>query len=184
MPKKLPKFLLFLGLLFFFASCSAAKLFYSYGDSITSWQLDSYFDLTKEQEDWVEDRMRMHLEWHRNEELPSYRRFLLDIQKSAKDGLTMSELDEGYSRFGTKVGRIFERLIPDAALFLSEISPEQINNLERVMGEENKEMMKRELAGQIQKRVGGEISLDRILLSNIDEIVDKEVLKSGWELSL
>ena len=143
MLKKLPKIILFLGLLFFIAGCSSAKLFYSYGDSIASWQLDTYFDLTNEQEEWVEERMRLHLEWHHNEELPRYRRFLLDIQKSAKDGLTMSELDEGFSRFETKVGRIFERLIPDAALFLSEISPEQINNLELVMDEENEEMMKR-----------------------------------------
>ncbi|MBT5835434.1 MAG: hypothetical protein HOH83_11680 [Deltaproteobacteria bacterium] len=143
MLKKLPKIILFLGLLFFIAGCSSAKLFYSYGDSIVSWQLDSYFDLTNEQEEWVEERMRLHLEWHHNEELPRYRRFLLDIQKSAKDGLTMSELDEGFYRFGTKVDRIFERLIPDAVLFLSEISPEQINNLELVMDEENEEMMKR-----------------------------------------
>jgi hypothetical protein len=143
MLKKLPKNILFLGLLFFIAGCSSAKLFYSYGDSIASWQLDSYFDLTNEQEEWVEERMRLHLEWHHNEELPRYRRFLLDIQKSAKDGLTMSELDEGFYRFGTKVDRIFERLIPDAVLFLSEISPEQINNLELVMDEENEEMMKR-----------------------------------------
>jgi|TARA_B110000444_G_C18841606_1_gene599316 hypothetical protein len=143
MLKKLPKIILFLGLLFFIAGCSSAKLFYSYGDSIASWQLDSYFDLTNEQEEWVEERMRLHLEWHHNEELPRYRRFLLDIQKSAKDGLTMSELDEGFYRFGTKVDRIFERLIPDAVLFLSEISPEQINNLELVMDEENEEMMKR-----------------------------------------
>jgi len=143
MLKKLPKIILFLGLLFFIAGCSSAKLFYSYGDSIASWQLDSYFDLTNEQEEWVEERMRLHLEWHHNEELPRYRRFLLDIQKSAKDGITMSELDEGFYRFGTKVDRIFERLIPDAVLFLSEISPEQINNLELVMDEENEEMMKR-----------------------------------------
>ncbi|MBT5487092.1 MAG: hypothetical protein HOK56_07910 [Deltaproteobacteria bacterium] len=143
MLKKLPKIILFLGLLFFIAGCSSAKLFYSYGDSIVSWQLDSYFDLTNEQEEWVEERMRLHLEWHHNEELPRYRRFLLDIQKSAKDGLTMSELDEGFYRFGTKVDRIFERLIPDVVLFLSEISPEQINNLELVMDEENEEMMKR-----------------------------------------
>ena len=143
MLKKLPKIILFLGLLFFIAGCSSAKLFYSYGDSIVSWQLDSYFDLTNEQEEWVEERMRLHLEWHHNEELPRYRRFLLDIQKSAKDGLTMSELDEGFYRFGTKVDRIFERLIPDAVLFLSEISPEQINNLELVMDEENEEMIKR-----------------------------------------
>ena len=143
MLKKLPKNILFLGLLFFIAGCSSAKLFYSYGDSIASWQLDSYFDLTNEQEEWVEERMRLHLEWHHNEELPRYRRFLLDIQNSAKNGLTMSELDEGFYRFGTKVDRIFERLIPDAVLFLSEISPEQINNLELVMDEENEEMMKR-----------------------------------------
>ena len=143
MLKKLPKIILFLGLLFFIAGCSSAKLFYSYGDSIVSWQLDSYFDLTNEQEEWVEERMRLHLEWHHNEELPRYRRFLLDIQNSAKNGLTMSELDEGFYRFGTKVDRIFERLIPDVVLFLSEISPEQINNLELVMDEENEEMMKR-----------------------------------------
>ena len=143
MLKKLPKIILFLGLLFFIAGCSSAKLFYSYGDSIASWQLDSYFDLTNEQEEWVEERMRLHLEWHHNDELPRYRRFLLDIQKSAKDGLTMSELDEGFYRFGTKVDRIFERLIPDVVLFLSEISPEQMNNLELVMDEENEEMMKR-----------------------------------------
>jgi len=65
MPKKLPKFILFLGLLFVIAGFSVTKLFYGYGDSITSWQLDSYFDLTKEQEEWMEERMRMHLEWHR-----------------------------------------------------------------------------------------------------------------------
>ena len=122
MPLKLPKFILFLGCIIFLVGCSATKLFYGYGDSIISWQLDSYFELTNEQEDLLEEQMRLHLEWHRNEELPRYRRFLLDIQKSAKDGLTMSELDEGYSRFGTKVGQIFERLIPDAALFLSNIS--------------------------------------------------------------
>ena len=43
-----------------------------------------------------------------------------------------------FTVFGTKVDRIFERLIPDAVLFLSEISPEQINNLELVMDEEKR----------------------------------------------
>ena len=55
-----------------------------------SWQLDSYFELNDEQEDFVEERMKIHLEWHRAEELPRYKRFLTDIQSSGEDGLTMS----------------------------------------------------------------------------------------------
>ena len=143
MMQKYQNFFLFLVLLFFLAGCNTTKLFYDYGDIIASWQLDSYFELTNAQEEWVEERMRLHLEWHRNVELPRYKRFLIDIQNRAKDGLTMSELDEGFSRYEAKMGRTFERLIPDAALFLTKISPEQINNLEREIAEENEEMMEK-----------------------------------------
>ena len=139
----MPKIILFFCILFFLAGCNTTKLFYNFGDELVSWQLDNYFELTSEQEEWVEKRMRLHLEWHRSVELPRYKNFLIDIQKNAKDGLTMSELDEGFSRFGTKVDRIYERLIPDASIFLTKISPEQIDNLEREMAEENEEMMKK-----------------------------------------
>lgn len=108
---------------------------------MVSWQLDHYFDLTAKQDDWVEDRMRMHLEWHRKEELPRYKRFLIDVQNSARDGLTMSELDEGYARIDQKRMRTLKRLIPDSASFLATVSPEQINTLEKRMIEENEEMM-------------------------------------------
>ena len=128
-------------LLFLLAGCSTTKLVYDYGDKFVSWQLDSYFELNDEQEDWVEERMEIHIEWHRMEELPRYKNFLTDIQNSSKDGLTMIELDEGYSRYEAKQRRTFERLIPDAALFMTKISREQINNLERKMTEENEEML-------------------------------------------
>ena len=148
------KIILFTVLLFILAGCNTTKLLYDFGDEIVSWQLDNYFDLTSEQEDWVEERVRMHLEWHRTEELPRYKNFLIEIQKSAKDGLTMSELDEGFSRFEAKSGRIFERLIPDTALFLTKLNPLQINNLEREMLEENEEMLERLESQQdrLQKR--------------------------------
>jgi len=135
------KIILFTLSLFIISACNTTKLVYDYGDKYVSWQLDSYFELNDEQEDWVEERMKTHLEWHRAQELPHYKRFLTDIQNSAKDGLTMSELDEGYSRFEAKQRRTFARLIPDAALFMTKLSPEQINNLERKMTEENEQML-------------------------------------------
>jgi len=135
------KIILFSLSLFIISACSTTKLAYEYGDKFVSWQLDSYFELNDEQEDWVEERMTIHLEWHRAQELPRYKRFLTDIQNSSEDGLTMSELDEGFFRFKEKQRRTFERLIPDAALFLTKLSAEQINNLERKMVEENEEMI-------------------------------------------
>ncbi len=132
-------FLLFLKLLFLFG-CSTGKLFYDYGDEMVSWQVDNYFDLTIKQEEWIEERMRMHLNWHRNKELPRYKDFLIEIQNKSGDGLTMSELDEGYARLDQKRIIILETLLSDTAVFLAEISPEQINTLEKKMIEDNQEM--------------------------------------------
>ena len=134
------KIILFGLLIFLLAGCSTTKLVYDYGDKYLLWQLDSYFDLSNKQEEWLEERIKLHLEWHRSQELRSYKKFLIDIQNRAKNGLTMEELDEGFSRYEAKQNRLFERLIPDTALFLKSLSSEQINNLESKMLEENEEM--------------------------------------------
>ena len=134
------KIILFGLLIFLLAGCSTTKLVYDYGDKYLLWQLDSYFDLSNKQEEWLEERIKLHLEWHRSQELRSYKKFLIDIQNRAKNGLTMEELDEGFSRYEAKQQRLFERLIPDTALFLKSLSSEQINNLESKMLEENEEM--------------------------------------------
>ena len=134
------KIIIFGLLLFLLAGCSTTKLVYDYGDKYLLWQLDSYFDLSNKQEEWLEERIKFHLEWHRSQELRSYKKFLIDIQNRAKNGLTMEELDEGFSRYEAKQQRLFERLIRDTALFLKSLSSEQINNLESKMLEENEEM--------------------------------------------
>ena len=107
---------------------------------MASWQLDNYFGLTNQQEKWIEERMKLHLDWHRKEELPRYRDFLIEVQSRAGDGLTMIELDEGYARLDQKRILTLETLLTDTALFLAGISPEQINTLEKRMIEENQDM--------------------------------------------
>ena len=133
-------YLLYFILLFLIAGCNTGKLFYDYGEEVASWQLDNYFGLTNQQEEWIEERMKLHLDWHRKEELPRYRDFLIEVQSRARDGLTMIELDEGYARLDQKRIRTLERLLPDTASFLAGVSLEQINTLEKKMIEENQDM--------------------------------------------
>ena len=133
-------YFLYFILLFLIAGCNTGKLFYDYGEEVASWQLDNYFGLTNQQEEWIEERMKLHLDWHRKEELPRYRDFLIEVQSRARDGLTMIELDEGYARLEQKRIRTLERLLPDTASFLAGVSLEQINTLEKKMIEENQDM--------------------------------------------
>ena len=133
-------YLLYFILLFLIAGCNTVKFFYDYADEVTSWQLDNYFDLTTQQEEWIEERMRLHLDWHREQELPRYKDFLIEVQNKSGDGLTMIELDEGYARLDQKRIRTLETLLTDTASFLAGVSPEQINTFEKKMIEENQEM--------------------------------------------
>ena len=133
-------YFLYIILFFLIAGCNTGKLFYDYGEEVASWQLDNYFGLTNQQEEWIEERMKLHLDWHRKEELPRYRDFLIEVQSRARDGLTMIELDEGYARLDQKRIRTLERLLPDTASFLAGVSLEQINTLEKKMIEENQDM--------------------------------------------
>ena len=62
------------------------------------------------------------------------------MQNRSGDGLTMSELDEGYAMLDQKRVRTLETLLPDTATFLAGISQEQVNTLEKKMIEDNQEM--------------------------------------------
>ena len=80
------KIILFGLLIFLLAGCSTTKLVYDYGDKYLLWQLDSYFDLSNKQEEWLEERIKLHMEWHRSQELLSYKIFLIDKGQITKQG--------------------------------------------------------------------------------------------------
>lgn len=138
--KNYKKFIICFSVLALFSSCNSTKIIYNYGDLLASWQLDKYFELTDEQEDWIEQRVEGHLQWHRSEELPKYLIFLQNIQQKASDGVSMQELDFAFARYNEFLYRSMERLIPDASLFLSQIDDSQIDHLEKKMLEENQQI--------------------------------------------
>jgi len=134
------KYFFLLNLLFFLAGCNSTKIFYNYGDIIISWQIDNYFDLTNEQEEWVEEKLMFHLDWHRKEELPSYKKLLIEIKEDARDGISMNELNKSFTSYETKRDRIFEKLTPDIAFFLAGLKNDQIDYLENQMLNGNEEI--------------------------------------------
>ena len=134
-------FLIFLLFIFLITGCNRTNIFYEYGDIIVSWQVDNYFDLTNEQEEWVEKEMMLLLDWHRIEELPDYKKFLIEIQESARDGLNMEKINIGFRSYEKKRDRIINKLLPKVAVFLKGLNSDQIDYLEKKILKDNLEIL-------------------------------------------
>ena len=131
------------GLLLVQGSCNTLYLGYNNLNWLTRWSLDSYLDLTSDQDRWLNVRLAEHIVWHRKEELPQYLNFLRDIQAKARDGLNPEELREGLEQVDLSWNRLMDQLRPDAAQLLADLKPDQVDELRDVFREENEEIAER-----------------------------------------
>jgi len=131
------------GLLLIQGSCNTLYLGYNNLNWLTRWSLDSYLDLTSDQDRWLNVRLAEHIVWHRKEELPQYLNFLRDIQAKARDGLNPEELREGLEQVDLSWNRLMDQLRPDAAQLLADLKPDQVDELRDVFREENEEIAER-----------------------------------------
>ena len=131
------------GLLLIQGSCNTLYLGYNNLNWLTRWSLDSYLDLTSDQDRWLNVRLAEHIVWHREEELPQYLNFLRDIQAKARDGLNPEELREGLEQVDLSWNRLMDQLRPDAAQLLADLKPDQVDELRDVFREENEEIAER-----------------------------------------
>ena len=71
--------------------CSANRLLYNRADTFIRWAADDYVSLTREQQAAFDQRLDDFLAWHRNEELPHYREFIVSSLATLEDGVTLKE---------------------------------------------------------------------------------------------
>ena len=131
------------GLLLLLGSCNTLYLGYNNLNWLTRWRLDSYLDLTSEQDRWLNVQLAKQIAWHRKEELPQYVDFLRDIQLKARDGLAREEWRDGLEQVELSLERILDRLRPDAAKLLADLDPDQVEELKSEFEEKNKEIAER-----------------------------------------
>jgi hypothetical protein len=125
------------------SSCNTLYLGYNNLNWLTRWKLDSYFDLTSEQDEWLNVQLAKHISWHSRKELPLYADFLREIQLKSQDGVTVEEWREVVEQVELGWNRLADRLRPDAAKFLADLDSEQVEELRSVVENENEELEER-----------------------------------------
>ncbi len=95
---------------FVLAGCSANRFLYNRADTFVRWALDDYVDLTSEQQKQFDSDLGGLLDWHRRDELPLYRKFIVSSLDALEGGVTIDEavliseaIDEAANRLQVKL---------------------------------------------------------------------------------
>ncbi len=137
---RLPRLNLVLILFILLEGCSTVKLAYNYDYLYVLHEIDSTLDLKASQEKLCKQYIKQFHSWHRKKELPKYIDYLKRVRLLIKKGFNRDQLDQLYSRFDQLRVNSTIKLIPFASDFLTKLDKTQINKLESVFIDKNKEI--------------------------------------------
>lgn len=135
------------------AACSSlTRVAYNNAVFAATWVVDDWFDLHDGQRDWVKERFERLLAWHRTSELPAYERLLQDTAAHAAARIGEEDARRIHREMRALYHRVLRQAIPDAADFLLQVHPEQVEHLARRFAEDNAEAMKESVKGTPRQR--------------------------------
>ena len=137
----------------FFAGCTGLRVGYKQADIILAWRANTYFDLDRDQRRDFSARLDHLLVWHRYEQLPEYAKFLTAAIDKAEHGVKVEDIAWFVDGFRARYRVIVNRGVADAAEVLSTLTPEQIVNLQKQFGKDNRKFAdENELDSGVEKR--------------------------------
>ncbi len=133
-------------------SCSAARLGYQHGETLSYWWLNSYVDFEDGQQAWVKQRIDAVFDWHHKTQLKDYAQLLTTAQKRLPHGVSQPELLHDFDEFQKRIIVLVERALPDLADLALSLRPRQIAHLEKKHATNNERFSKDYLRGDIEQQ--------------------------------
>jgi hypothetical protein len=123
--------LLALALLFSLAGCSFLQTVYNQSHDLVYWWVDSYVDLQGDQRQTVPTDLLAFQQWHRQEQLPQYIRWLQTMQTMARQDVQEEEVCQMQGQFIASLDELARQIEPAAARLALSLSPAQMRQLRR-----------------------------------------------------
>ncbi|HTH44616.1 MAG TPA: DUF6279 family lipoprotein, partial [Oxalicibacterium sp.] len=140
------------GLAALLLACSAARIGYNNGETISYWWLNSYVDFENEQKPWVKSHIDELFAWHRKTQLQQYVKLISRLQRADLSKITKADLLADYEDGRKNVIMITERAAPELADLALSLTPEQIGNIEKKLEKNNDKFRKDYLRGSTQDK--------------------------------
>jgi len=109
--------------------CSAVRLGYNSGPTLTYWWLDSYFDFDDAQSLRVRDDLQAVQDWHRRQELPLLVQKLKDLQAMAPKNVTTEQVCAVVDDLQLRLQVTLERVTPTIAAIAPSLQDAQLEHM-------------------------------------------------------
>lgn len=117
--------------LLFVAGCSQIGLTYRHLDLIIPWSLNDYLDMNASQKDWLDDRLKEHLNWHCTTQIPGYLTWLDRLQGMVENNQVNEEqLRARTAEARQAIATISREITPTAVDLLRQLDDQQVTEME------------------------------------------------------
>jgi hypothetical protein len=134
------------------AGCSAGRLAYGNGESLSFWWINSYIDLDAQQGSAAKAHLAALFEWHRRTQLTEYVQWLGTIESRLQAPVTAAEIDADVAGLKQRVRRMTERAAPSLADLALTLQPPQIERLRSKLAAGNDTWRSEHLEGDVAER--------------------------------
>lgn len=140
----------------------AVKLVYNQLDWLVPWYVSDYMELSGEQDDFFDTRLKDYLAWHRKSQLPEYAAFLKQVAVDVEDGMSEQEVRFLQDETERLASAMMIRLAPDIADLFVDAEDKQLQDLYAVLDKEGKRLR--------EKNAGA--SVKRLQQEQVEEVID------------
>ncbi|WP_236238458.1 DUF6279 family lipoprotein [Pseudomonas faucium] len=155
MPLRLSKALLIaFGFALALTACSRIDLAYRNLDRLVPWSLDDYLAMNREQKALLDERLKQHLAWHCQTQLPGYLDWLDRVRDMlAEDQVTDQALQQRTAEARQAIGRVAEQITPSATELLRGMSDAQVAKMREAFREDISERQKQYADTPLPKQI-------------------------------
>ncbi len=132
--------------------CSAVRLGYSNGPTLTYWWLDSYFDFDDTQSLRVREDLQAVQDWHRKQELPLLAHKLRDLQAMAPKAVTAEQVCGVVADLQTRLQVTLERVTPTIAAIAPSLQDAQLEHMTQEFARRDRTWREQWIDGTLTER--------------------------------
>jgi hypothetical protein len=121
------------------SGCSTIQIIYNQADEVLYWWLDGYVDLTDKQKPLAKEMLRNLHQWHRQTQLPEYVLLLQKIRTQISKDIQPEQACSVIAEVQESLIAVLQHIEPEAGQFITQLKPEQLQNIRKKQEKLNKE---------------------------------------------
>ncbi|GAB7533158.1 DUF6279 family lipoprotein [Pseudomonas sp. 3A(2025)] len=134
--------------------CSQVSLAYRNLDMIIPWSLNDYLKVKGEQKDWLDERLKQHLQWHCSTQLPGYLSWLDGLEQMVRDDqVTAAGLQARTREAEQAIARIAQQVTPSAVELLGKLDDRQVQDMQKAFERDQAKRQKQYLNQPLDKQI-------------------------------